>query len=275
VIRRSPAVLAVAGAVVAVIVGLAISTASQASPCRSSEPPSALWSSDLEEGTLADWYSASGRSREDGGGEYNSGSGNTTVSAERSRSGRYAAKLALRGSGGTRLFRWQESRVARDATYSVCLFIPRQVRVAGWWNILQFKSRSASGANDPIWVVEPRTDARGRLYPTLVWWPESLEGPHQDQSGYGRIPPPAGTLLPIGRWFELTVRLLQSSGFDGRLTVTIDGAPVWNMEGVRTGYRNCEHNAWCTDNEWSVNNYGESLSPWPSIFADDASIRTS
>jgi hypothetical protein len=265
--------LVVTAAALAVLVGLAVPTTSRTDPCPSPEPESTLWFGDMEEGTLADWYSSAGPSGDPGGGEYNSGLGDTTVSAERVRSGKYAAKLTLSGSGGTRLFRWGESRATRDATYSVCLLIPQQVRIEGWWNISQFKSRSTAGANDPIWVVELLTDTRGRLYPTLVWHPRSLEGPHPGQLGYRRISPPAGTVLPIGRWFELKLRLVQSSAFDGRVWVTIDGAPVWDLVDVRTAYRNCAYNSWCTYNEWSVNNYGEALSPWPSIFADDASIR--
>jgi hypothetical protein len=236
--------------------------------------PAALWTGDHEEGALADWYAPStGPFGDFGGGEYNSGSGDTTVSTERPRSGAYSAKMRLWGNGGTRLFRWREPRVTRDASYSVWLYIPEQIRVSGWWNLVQFKSRSTSGANDPIWIVEPRTNAEGELYPTLVWWHRTLEGPQPGQLGYRRIEPPAGTLLPVGRWFEVRARLLQSADFDGRITVHVDGQQVWDYQDVRTGYRNCTWNSWCTSNEWSVNNYGESLSPWPTIFADDAAIR--
>ncbi len=43
--------------------------------------------------------------------------------------------------------------------------------------------------------------------------------------------------------------------------------------GVRTAFPNCRFNAWCTANEWSVNNYSAGVSPAPTvIYADDARI---
>jgi hypothetical protein len=236
--------------------------------------PPAIWTGDHEEGSLADWYSPSTAATGNfGGGEYNSGAGDAIPTMERANSGNWSAKLSLSGDGGTRLFRWMEPRVTRDATYSVWFFIPEQVQVNGWWSIVQFKSRSISGANDPIWIIEPRTNSAGQLYPTLVWHRALDEGPSPGQSGYRRIPPPVGTLLPVGRWFEVRVRLVQSADFDGTITVHIDGKQVWHYEGIRTGYRNCSTNFWCTSNEWAVNNYGEALSPIPTIYADDAVIR--
>jgi Polysaccharide lyase len=238
----------------------------------STPPP--LWTADHEEGSLADWYWPSTESiGYYGGGELNSGAGESSPTTEFAHSGNWSAKMSLSGDGGTRLFRWRESQVTRDAVYSVWIYIPAQFQVNGWHNLFQFKSRSTGGANDPIWIIEPRTSASGQLYPTLVWWHRTLEGPSPGQSGYRRIPPSAGTLLPVGRWFEVKVRLLQSADFDGRITVHIDGQQVWDYEGVRTGYRNCWANSWCTSNEWAVNNYGEALSPLPTIYVDDAEIR--
>ena len=42
---------------------------------------------------------------------------------------------------------------------------------------------------------------------------------------------------------------------------------------MRTAYRSCTYDDWCTDQHWSVNNYSDGLSPAPAeIFVDDAVI---
>jgi hypothetical protein len=240
-------------------------------------PRGVLWRADMEEGSLADWYyPEADRSGNHGGGEYNSGSGGTTASTKQARSGSWSARATLAtGTGGTRLFRWRESRVHRVASYSAWFYFPVAERVTGgYWNIMQFKSRSVGGAVDPIWFLDVQTRSDGSLRPTVVWWPRRLQGPRRGQSGFRRFEPRTEVRIPVGRWMHITARLRQSKGFDGVVQFWIDGQLIFGLRKVRTSFRNCRYNRWCASNEWSVNNYARSLSsPNPTIYIDDAEIR--
>lgn len=158
------------------------------------------------------------------------------------------------------------------------MLIPRAYRLTGdssdgrFWNVLQLKSRTEDlETNDPIWFVNLRNDGDG-LAPELVWWPKTLEGPHRGQTGYRRYTDDAAS-IPVGRWFELETRVRQSNAFDGIVEVSIDGKRIFSVADVRTAYRNCVYDSWCTDQHWSVNNYSDGLSPSPAeIYVDDAVI---
>ena len=231
------------------------------------------------EESLADWYyPSSGFSGSFGGGEYNSRGGDTRLSAAVSRSGRRSARMTVRGSGGTRLFRWLELRTNRDTTVSAWFYFPRNYRLTGsrakgrYLNLFQFKSRTPRGANDPLlWL---NVANRGRVMRLqLMWWHRTLKGPRRGQSGFRRIRQRVAD-VPVRRWFQLEARLRQSKDYDGRLTVRQDGERIFDLRGIRTSYENCTYNAWCAANEWAVNNYTDGLRPSPAtIYVDDAGIR--
>jgi hypothetical protein len=239
-----------------------------------------VWSAGMDGDSLSEWYyPEAGPSGNFGGGEYNSGSGDTVVSADRAHSGSRSAKATIFSSGGTRLFRWREARQNRDLLYESWFFIPTAYRLTAdpsngrFWDIFQFKSRSSSGAVDPIWYLDLKNRADGSLSPTLIWWHRTLEGPESGQAGFRRFLPPDDVVFPVGRWVNVTARLRQSRDFDGVLQFWIDGRLVFNMQNVRTSYSNCAFNSWCGSNEWSVNNYSDGLDASPaSLYIDDARI---
>jgi hypothetical protein len=226
-------------------------------------PPAAdrsgLWSADVEEGNLADWYApqpcvcARGNF---GGGEFNSGNADSTASRDVAHRGRWAAKLVQHaGGGGTRLFRWREPRRYPQAYYSVWLYFPRQyTATAGWWDIFQWKSKLPTGASDPFWVVNVLNRAEGPMYLSLY---DQKAGQAYSQSVAN---------VPVGRWFHLEALLRQSSSGTGRIVVWQDGAKLWELNGVTTKFAGGEQ-------EWSVNNYSDDVQPQPAvIYADDARI---
>jgi hypothetical protein len=232
----------------------------------------------MEEGTLADWYSPQPAAIGNfGGGEYNSDGGVTTVSDERSRSGSFAAKLTLPGGhGGTRLFRWRELRRHQETLQTAWFFFPRSYTKIGtdgsFLNLFQFKSRSISGAVDPMWYLDVSNPTPDRMRLDLVWWPRALEGPRHGELGFRRLTQHIAD-IPVGRWFELRAQLRQSKDFDGVLRIWQDGQLIFDMTGIRTSYTNCRYTPWCAVNEWAVNNYSDLLTPSPSaIFVDDARI---
>jgi hypothetical protein len=242
--------------------------------------PRRLWTGDMEEGTLSDW-SAPGPASEGqaGGGEFNSGSGDAWAGRGHARSGEWAAKLVLStGRGGTRLFRWRELRAHRDVVVSVWLKLPRRVRLTAdratgrFWNVFQFKSRATSGANDPLWFLNLATPTRRRPRLQLIWWHRTLEGPGRGQRGFRRFTQ-AVAGVPIGRWFQVTARLRQSSDFDGSLCIWQGSRRLFGKPRVRTSFPNCTYNAWCAANEWSVNHYSDGMSSHPSVlYVDDARV---
>jgi len=48
---------------------------------------------------------------------------------------------------------------------------------------------------------------------------------------------------------------------------------LFDIPNVRTSYANCAYNAWCTSNEWAINNYSDGVAETPTvIYADDARL---
>ncbi len=119
-----------------------------------------LWRADHEEGTLADW------DPDGGGGEFNSGNGDTSAATF---DGRRVARQAITMNGasnnGTRMFRWSEADRYSEAYYSTWVYVPQRYSVGGWWNFFQFKSKSADGSkNDAFWQLNIRNRLDGQMY---------------------------------------------------------------------------------------------------------------
>jgi hypothetical protein len=230
----------------------------------------------MEAGTLSRWYvPANEDTGDNGGGVYLSDGGRALASTEEARTGRWAAKLELPdGRGGARLFRWRELREHRTLTVSAWLYIPRVYTLLGspsdeYLDIFQFKSRSAT-RNDPFWLLNVVNPEPGAMRVELHWWPTDVDGPRPGEAGF-RVFEHHGPDLPIDRWFKLKATLRQSNGFDGRLRIWQDGRPLYDLDGIRTGYRDCGFNRWCVDQGWSVNVYSNGLAPAPAvIYVDDA-----
>ena len=223
---------------------------------------SILWAGGMEDGLLSDWYYPSREPTGDyGGGEYNSGNGDSFATQERARTGSWSVKQCIDSPGGssngTRLFRWRETRNAADpAVFSTWLYIPQRVAVGSYLNVFQFKSRTADDTrNEPFWVVGLQNRADGSLYLDLYDW--------QNRVGYEQ----ALANVPLGRWFELTALYDQGANGDGRIAVWQDGVLLWDLAGVDTTFPRSYAS-------WSVNAYGAELSP--SLYChyvDDARIR--
>jgi len=230
-------------------------------------PLGVLWSTDHETGDLSQWYVDSG------GGEFNSGAASSTASRDVARSGRYSAKATIvtPGISGVRLFRWNESHATAEAYYGAWFYFPRNYRAPVWWNIFQFKSRNGDAANDAFWSLQVGNRPGGAMHLYLNWWEGlSIEGPHRGEFG-GRSYDQAVLDIPVAQWTHLEVFLRQSATFDGQVIVWQDAVELFNVRDVRTRYP-APNGA----NEWSVNNYGDSITPSPTtIYIDDAVISTS
>lgn len=239
---------------------------------------------DMEEGSLADWYRPEKRKRRasrSGGGEYNSGTGDSVASRDVAHGGSWSAKLTVTAprESGTRLFRWRESRANRELYYQAWFYFPRAYTLIGarkrFWNIFQFKSRNQDGSrNDPFWYLEVFNPEPGQMRAGLRWWyGHGLEGPHAGQFGWQRYNPSSAINIPVGRWVKFRVFLRQSKDFDGVIRVWQDDTLIHEQKNIRTGHPNTKYNPWGVAQDWAVNNYSDGLSPAPStIYVDDAHI---
>src|SRR5690606_12555756 len=119
-----------------------------------------LWKGDMETGDLRQWTASCG-------GEYNNGGGDSYVSTDVARSGRYSAKMVIQkvnGNQGTRLSR---RCLEEEGYYSAWYYFPQSHQTtAGWWNIFQFKSGTPGYDSDPFFTlnVNGSSDGRMRLY---------------------------------------------------------------------------------------------------------------
>jgi hypothetical protein len=227
--------------------------------------PATAWSTDQGPDVLAAWR------RDGGGGVFTSGKAIATPSTDVARTGDASARLRIVADGstetsGARLFRWHESQELSVACYSAWMYFAESHRVPEWWNVFQFKSVTPS-RNDPVWVLNVgNRPGTGRMYLYLFYW--LREGPHAGEAGR-RTYEQSIANLPVGRWTHLEVFLMQSSEFDGRITVWQDGTQLFDLGEVRTRYPDA-------DNEWSVNNYAPLLDPsTATIYVDDAAVTRS
>ena len=211
----------------------------------------------MENGTFDDWfYPAKDFGDGKGGGLYNSGAHEAIASTEQAHSGTYSLRARVwssnDSSSGVRAFRWQEAREHRELYYSAWFFIPTDYRrtsdpaTGAFWNLFQFKSRSSSGRNDPLWAlyVKRRADGKPYLYAGWGWGGTEIEGPFKTSSLGGRFFEQSVASLPIGRWFKLEAFLRQSKDFDGTLTIWQDETELYDFRGVRTSYPQSYGLAW-------------------------------
>lgn len=235
-----------------------------------------LWKADHEGGNTSEWSSNSG------GGEYDSGIGDTYATTARAHSGNWGAKMTISTphspTSGTRMFRWRESRSHRGAYYSVWLYFPTYYSITGNYLMpMQFKSRTSDNRrNDPVWAFY-LTPASGKYYlkAGFGWGGTQLAGPYSGNGVGGKFYSQTKLAFPVGRWVHLEAYLYESNTYTGRVILYQDGIKLFDFQNVITSYKNCNYNSWCASNEWSVNLYSDGLSPNPAyIYMDDAKIGT-
>jgi hypothetical protein len=241
---------------------------------------SPLWTGDLEEGGLMDWYAPSLTATGNyGGGEYDSGSGITSIATTQSHGGTYSQKMSLTtGVGGTRMFRWRELQANRTTRQSTWMYIPRNYTLTGdpatgkYWILFEFKSRTSDNVhNDPFWYVNAYNRSDGTLGARLAWGYQSkLAGPHAGETGWRNY---GDVSVPVGRWFQISSTITQSKDYDGAVNVTVDGQQLASLTNVRTGWPNCSFNSWCVEQHWAVTNYSDGIAQTPAdIYTDDAEV---
>jgi hypothetical protein len=260
---------------------LVVRTASASKPPAPPPAPGTEWRATTETGNLNEW------SEEHGGGEYNSGGGDSGASQAIAHTGSWSARQAINtggGSSGTRLFRWREYRTLKTgqaATTSVWVYIPSRPRVGGYFNLFQFKSKTQNGSYiDVFFQLNLSNRSDGSLYLRALWgcgaensnfplgpWASS---PRSDTCIF--FPPKATINVPIGKWFEIRSRIVPSSRYTGSVKFWQNGALLYDFRNVMTGYPNT-NSVNGVDTQWAVNAYANGLSPNSYVqYVDDATV---
>ena len=191
------------------------------------------------------------------------------VTTEQAHSGHYGLKLSIDTRGpvraGVRMTREKEyQQVPRGAYFSVWYYLPQAVQAPEWWNIFQFKAKTAPGRPaEPFWSINigNRPDS-GAMY----LWVDNKDGAPQPKAQYRS--PLTRLDIPVGRWWHLEAYMERTASYDGHLTIWQDGVKLYDFTGVRSTYPGGLV-------EWTVNNYADDLSPAPTtLYIDDAAIST-
>lgn len=253
----------------------------------------AIWTGDMEEGTLADFYNPATcecTSGNHGGGEFNSGGGDSMASQTFAHNGSWSAKQTINtsgGSSGTRLFRWQEFRdinPGQGLYESAWIYIPQTVSVGNSFNIDQFKSKTQDGAYvDVFFQLNLRNKQGGGLYLAAAWGcgaenPSFPLGPYSNSTSADNcnyFTPLANLSVPIGQWFQIKTYTVPSSGYTGVFKAWQDNTLIYDFQNVKTGYANT-NSVNGVDTQWAINAYANGLNPSAYIhYVDDANISTS
>jgi len=234
-----------------------------------------LWSAGHEAGTQSEWTG------DGGGGEYNSGTGNSAVSTAFARTGKYSLKLSINttsgDSHGTRNFRWKEIGSNTDLIFTQYVYFPAKIDLDpnnAWFNLLQTKGvKFAPGGagtgpdqiNNPHFSVG--IDVRGGAgsgganYLTLADLQKFWGGTNVSWKA------PVGIDLPVNKWVKIQMRIIQDRGTNGRVLLWQDDVLV-----ADTGLRNTLRPE-VDVNQYSINAYADKTFPnTTSYYADDLSI---
>jgi hypothetical protein len=235
-----------------------------------------LWSAGHESGNQNEWTS------DGGGGEFNSGTGNSVASTAFARTGKYSLKLSINttsgDSHGTRNFRWKEIGANKDIIFTQYVYFPAKIDLDpnnAWFNLLQTKGvKFAAGGpgtgpdqiNNPHFSVgidvRGGAGSRGANYLTLAdlqkFWGGTTNVVWKA---------PVGIDLPVNKWVKIQMRIIQDRGNNGRVLLWQDDVLV-----IDTGLRNTLRPE-VDVNQYSINAYADKTFPnTTTYYIDDLSI---
>jgi len=249
------------------------------------EPPGeVLWSDGFESGDASRWKRPS-----------ISGRAGAEVVTSPTHSGNYALKLTnydvdgshsagVRMTPDTEQWRPKESGgYPDDSYYSVWYFLPEMID--GEDNIFQYKMSDATAWNSDgtprqhtqrmIWKISLRggTDTHYRLETST----RVRQGTGEWSSGPADKLTVTEPIVPVGEWFQITVRYVWGQDKTGSATVWLNDEMVSDVQNLSTEANNLDCMHWCR--QWAVNHY---LGDWQgpvsprttSIYIDDAQIAT-
>jgi hypothetical protein len=220
-----------------------------------------LWSAAMETGDMREWYQPCARDGpcvNEWGGQFNSGHAVSQASRDVAHTGQYSAKLTIStpSTAGVRLFRWGETHQYSNLYFSVWYYFPRRYDTpAGWWAVMQWKSRTSS-QNDPFFMVNVGNRPNGNMYLYMYEWQTDVSYSQSIRD------------LPVAQWVHVEAFYRCAADGTGKVTVWQDGVHILEARNVNTRYAN-------GDCQWSLANYSDQVTPSPTvIYIDDAAIST-
>jgi hypothetical protein len=178
-----------------------------------------IWSADQESGDLSAWAADAK------GGWYvlapDTGS-SVEPSSDHAHDGRYSVRIASAGSAagedqGGGLYR--EAPYPEEAYYSVWYYLPVFHTTITSWALFKFRTRSGSDLAELLDILLKSLPGGTMTLVVRDHRPQYLESPLSD--------PPA--VVPIGRWFQIEAFYRNADDDSGRLTVWLDGRPVYDL----------------------------------------------
>ncbi len=200
-----------------------------------------LWSG----GDSMDWLAAWGADR--GGGIYTTGTGTAALALGVLHDGKPAVRLSIsdadgeHGNQAVRLFRWNEATAYAQAYYSVWFLFPQVYHPAQWWNVFQWKSKTAT-RDDPFFILNVGNRPDGEMYFYLYDW--------QSQKNYEQ----AKANIPVNTWVHIEAYYQVAPDNTGRVTFWQDGVQLFDVKNAQTRYPD-------GDAQWSIDNYTDNISP--------------
>lgn len=249
-----------------------------------------LWKADYESEDLTDWLRAS----EDvsGSGIFNTGGDDVSVAASRqvAHSGGWAvetritnASRAERGKRAVRLMIWTDrpwnqkgDYFPREAWYSTWMYFPHRYAPekhppwdpgdGGWWNVFQFKSIDASGANQPVWTLNVASEADRGMFFYLY---SDVNEPHSYEQSQPRY-------FQEKEWVHVEAYLRSDTDGRGRITIFQDGHQILDADSVTTSLGGTTGDD--THPIWGIGNYTDHIAGDPrgegraTIYFDDTAV---
>ncbi|MGC4086951.1 MAG: heparin lyase I family protein [Polyangiaceae bacterium] len=213
--------------------------------------PDIVWWTDHESGDFSDWNQ--------GGKVWTIGGGKVDMVSTPARSGTHALRSVTDASNPSELsvaIATREGEQAGVLCYSAWYYLPSLVSATDVWLFFKFRSRQQiddSSTSVEVWdldVVPSGSDFVFSLYS------------HQRTTLFSA----PSARVPVLRWFQLEACLLASNGADGWLTVWLDGAQLFRIEGPTAPTR------WV---EWNVGSVAQATTPAAAtVYIDDAAVST-
>jgi len=144
----------------------------------------------------------------------------------------------------------------KSAYYSAWYFIPALATSDGNWNLFHFLGGTSEADSHPLWDVSLANRADGSLELSVY---DFLYRTHH---------PIAADLdpIPIGRWFQLQIKIVRSAQANGEVLVLQDSEVAVHLMDLIT-----DDTAW---GQWYVGNLAKTLVPVLStVYVDDIAIR--
>jgi hypothetical protein len=173
--------------------------------------------------------------------------------------GKFAAAFTVSGDATTenrsQVRCVRQGVMPTSAYYGARYFIPALATSDGNWNLFHFLGGTSEADSHPLWDVSLANAADGQLELSVY---NFLTGTLPKMADVGPI--------PIGRWFQLEIRIVRSPKANGEVTVLQDGAVALQLMNLIT-----DDTHW---GQWYVGNYARTLVPSLStVYVDDITIR--